>query len=70
MRTTPRFLTMAVVMVALFATVMAAQESAPPVYTARDGVTMPSIVTEVHPEYTPEAKAARIQARSSSIVSC
>ena len=42
------------------ATTVGAQ-NAPPVYTTGNGVSAPVLVTEVKPEYTQEAKDARIQ---------
>ena len=40
---------------------VAAQSTQEPVYEAGDGVTLPSVVKEVKPEYTPEAKKERAQ---------
>lgn len=60
MRPTSWFLTLTLALVAALTTV-AAQESAPQVYTPGNGVTLPSVVKTVHPEYTKEAKEARIQ---------
>jgi periplasmic protein TonB len=40
---------------------LGAQGSAPQVYAPGNGVTLPSVVKEVRPEYTKEAKEARIQ---------
>ena len=41
---------------------MASAGAQPPtVYTPGDGVTLPKATKQVHPEYTPEAKAQRIE---------
>jgi protein TonB len=42
-------------------TTLGAQDSAPQVYPPGNGVTLPSVVKEVRPEYTQAAKAAQIQ---------
>jgi protein TonB len=38
-----------------------AQAVADPIYEPGNGVSLPSVVSGVHPDYTPEAKAQRIQ---------
>jgi TonB family protein len=42
-------------------TTLGAQDSASQVYPPGNGVTLPSVVKEVRPEYTQAAKAAQIQ---------
>jgi protein TonB len=59
MRTTSHISIVAVV-VALATSALAAQH-APQVYHPGNGVTLPVVVSEMKPDYTPEAKAARIQ---------
>ena len=60
MRLTSRFLTTALMVIATL-TAAAAQEPAPPVYAPGNGVSLPVVVTQVPPQYTQEAKDARIQ---------
>jgi TonB family protein len=60
MRSTSQLLT-AWLMVVATVTAMTAQESAPQVYAPGNGVTLPTVVKEVRPEYTQAAKDARIQ---------
>jgi protein TonB len=60
MRVIARLLIIALVVVATQHT-LAAQGSAPQVYTPGDGVSLPVPVTRVIPQYTPEARDARIE---------
>ena len=59
MRLTSRFLTTALMVIATL-TAVAAQEPAP-VYAPGNGVSLPVVVKQVPPQYTQEAKDARIQ---------
>ena len=51
-------------------TAVAAQQAAPPVYAPGNGVSLPVVVKEVPPEYTQEAKDARIEGTCCSNVWC
>ena len=60
MQSTTRLLTTALMVIATL-TAAAAQEPAPPVYAPGNGVSLPVVVKQVPPQYTQEAKDARIQ---------
>ena len=60
MRSTSRLLITALMVVATL-TAAAAQEPAPPVYAPGNGVSLPVVVKQVAPQYTREAKDARIE---------
>ena len=60
MRPTSRLLTTALMAIASF-TAVAAQEPAPPVFAPGNGVSLPVVVKQVAPQYTQEAKDARIE---------
>ena len=60
MRPTSRLLTTALMAIATL-TAIAAQEPAAPVYAPGNGVSLPVVVTQVPPQYTQEAKDARIE---------
>ena len=61
MRAVVRFLTLPFTLVTTLTTALAAQGSAPQVYAPGDGVSLPVLVTRVNPQYTPEARDARIE---------
>lgn len=58
MRTAIRMLAAASVLAGLFTSVRAQE-----VFNPGDGVSLPAVVTSVHPRYTPEAMAARIEGK-------
>ena len=60
MRPASRLLTTALMAIATL-TAIAAQEPAVPVYLPGNGVSLPVVVTQVPPQYTQEAKDARIE---------
>jgi protein TonB len=60
MRSRSWFLTLTLAMIATLTT-LGAQGSAPQIYAPGNGVTLPSVVKEVRPEYTQAAKDAQIQ---------